>query len=164
MSILKSSWTVTFIIFKGGTEVMNKEAEVAAKWWADILKQEDIHDNGEPIGSYLANLGLSNLKPLSDEVVNNFRSALVTWLDEAIEDNKCAGNWRESEPRFCSYFRAGWLNIDYNVHGILKNLALSVGIPEKELMFRFPIKTIMWVNPGEVEVRHGYGAGVEKLL
>ena len=143
---------------------MFKESEVAANWWGNILDQTSIHDNGEVVGSSLANFGRSKLGPLSLDIITNFKKNLSMKLDEEIAKNKESGDWKEDNPNWCSYSRANWMSIDYNVTNILKDVAIRSGISERELMFRFPVKTTMMINPGEVKVRHGYRADMVNLL
>ena len=48
------------------------------------------------------------------------------------------------------------VSTDYGPDDVLKDAANKAHINGQ--MFRFPMKTIMWINPGRVEVRPGYAA------
>ena len=135
------------------------EAEAAAAWWASRLGNAT-HDAGKHdpsarrLSADLALFGALLGRTFSDEQREAFRRELAA----AIEDNLAADpdGWRPEDPNWGSYCRA--IHIDYGSDPVLTTAAERAGISLKTL--DFPIKTCMWINPGHVKVREGYGADV----
>jgi hypothetical protein len=145
------------------------EVRVAARWWADRLrevpKHQIVNDPRErsPRVSIMESMsvfaGLAN-NTLSDEQVDKFEELLAGKLagkilgDESWERAKASG-----DPIVGSYGRT--FGCDYNPDRMLRDSFLEAG--GKHVMGVFPSKTMMWINPGSVQVRFGYGAKVEDL-
>ena len=119
----------------------SQEAIAAAvEWWANVLSNPAKFDNGDVLSGIFAAWAAKGLEPLSGSTLDAFREALTATL-------------AESHP-WC-------LGTDYDPDGILREAALSAGIPKHELGLRFPCKTMMWLEDGKVSVAHGYRAPIE---
>lgn len=129
---------------------MEKEIEAAVEWWAEQLAGPVVHDNGD-IGQSLFATGLAaGLPTLKAVQIETFKSELRKNLKAHIE----AVAWKPEDPTFGAYGRS--LGVDYHPDRLLADAAEAAGIGAP--MLRFPCKTMMWVNPGQVEVAKGYGA------
>jgi len=134
---------------------VKKEIEAAVNWWVDILKGNPNHDNGESLQSIFANLCARTLKPLSEEKIYTFRLSLTEGITKRIEKLGHDPN----NPMWGSSLRC--FGTDYHPDVVLAEAAEKAEIDAISL--RFPIKTLMWINPGEVTVSRGYGAKSEVI-
>lgn len=132
---------------------MELEAKEAAKWWAACLRSVRPHDNGDAFQSALSTLVTKSMAPISVEQIAAFEGALKTKIQE-----RCRGHWYPDEPMRGSYLRA--IGVDYGPDVILCEAAHDAGFDPAA---RFPIKTRMIINPGEVRVAEGYGADFETI-
>lgn len=134
------------------TELKSRpELLVAAKWWANLLRRHPNHDNGDASQSSFANAVTTTVcRPLTEEQVIRFQDALV----EECANAYAGHTWNEESPHYASALRA--LVTDYGPGFLLNNALDKAGIDHGNL--RLPYKTVMWVNPGSVMVRPGYGA------
>jgi hypothetical protein len=133
---------------------MEREARTAAKWWADQLRDQPQHDNGDALGSAFAGLVAARLPPLTYEQIAAFEQHLCAGLLVLLK----ADTWDETDPGRGGYFRT--VAVDYDPDPLLTGAARQAGFKAD---LRLPIKTVMWINPGEVSVACGYGAPEEKL-
>ena len=145
------------------------EVRVAARWWADRLREVPKHqivkgDRGrtERVSALETIATLAGIygSTLSDDQVDKFEELLAGKLaDEILAD----GSWEKAkasgDPIIGSYGRT--FGCDYNPNRMLRDSFLEAG--GKHVMGVFPSKTMMWINPGSVQVRFGYGAKVEDL-
>jgi hypothetical protein len=128
------------------------EHKVAAQWWADRLAGPCKQDNGDRSMTGMLTAGLmamnqSSLQYPSEEQLEKFKAALVAALDAKAENHAQRGG--DYPYRAC-------LGVDYGPDADLAKAAEAAGIDGSR--HRFPIKTVMWINPGDVAVRYGYGA------
>lgn len=121
---------------------MEKEIEVAAKWWADQLRTKPKHDNGDATQTAMLALATEYQTPVTDIQIDNFQRSLELRLIERCGDS------------------GSHLGVDYGPDTILANASMDAGI---ETAYRFPVKTNMWVQPGCVKVSCGYRAPIEIL-
>lgn len=135
------------------------EARAAADWWASRLANgTDQHDLGDRDASErnltaTARLGSAWLRQrFTTEQVDAFRRELA----EGVEQRLNEGAWDPVEPGRGSALRA--LQCDYGPDPVLSGAAKLAGFELK--MFDLPLKTVMWINPGEVSVSEGYGAPI----
>lgn len=117
--------------------------EIAATWWADVLKPGTKQDNGEdfgPIESMLVTVCALKFQP-TPEQIEVFKNELKTILDsdESIDI----------------------LSTDYACGVGLRKAAEVAGISSS--CPPFPMKTVMWVNADRVSVSYGYGAKAKFL-
>ena len=131
---------------------MKEQIEIAAKWWADQLRAGTKQDNGDFMQSALATV-LTH--PEDPQKVNLFEQALKDLLPEHL--SKC---WDTNLPGLGSYLRC--LACDYHPEEALAEAAKIAGIPAT--CPPFPMKTVMWVNPDSVKVKHGYRAEIQYLF
>ena len=131
------------------TPTIFPEVAAAAKWWADQLRHKPVHDNGDVMGSMLATLAAANLAPISDEQIAAFESALASHLQAA-----CEKHWHSDDPIRGGVYRT--TATDYAPEGVLVDALQDAGIADGDL--RLPIKTVVWIDPGKVDVACGYGA------
>lgn len=135
------------------------EAQAAADWWAEALASgTDDHDLGDRDASErdltaTARAGSAWLRQrFTAEQVEAFRREVA----EGIEQHLAKSSWDPAAPLVASALRA--LQCDYGPDAVLAEAAERVGVKLK--MFDLPMKTVMWINPGEVKVSAGYGADV----
>ena len=122
--------------------------EIAAKWWANKIRNvcPGNFNNGDEsstggIMMMMAMMNAMNSK-VTDESINSFEKRLAENIREYVEA-------RGSLTISC----------DYGPDTLLNEIAKETAIPTN----RFPFKTIMWINKGNVSVRAGYGAS-EKVI
>lgn len=134
------------------------EIRAAAQWWADQLKASPIMDNGDAFQSVFSSYVANQLNfPLSDQQIDLFRR----WLEVALMANAKGTGWNPKAPIFGSANR-GVYN-DYHPSWLLVlawQRACLPGDPDH----RFPIKTSMHYDPGQVTVRAGYSAREQVLF
>jgi hypothetical protein len=131
------------------------EIKVAAKWWADIILGAP-QDNGDAFQSGFATaLGLRMPHP-TPEQAERFRELLETKLMAHTQSE----HWRPDDPIWGGARRT--LAVDYHPCALLDDTAKAAGIDVN--FSTFPMKTVMWIDPGKVEVRCGYGAPIETLF
>lgn len=133
-------------------EDMKDEIDAAVSWWSQQLQGTAQHDVGDSFNSMFASIAQSamNLQPLPPGQIQAFEAALRNVIIKMIEKSGID----LSDPSAGSYNRV--LSTDYGPEEELAYAANKAGI--RGAMFRFPMKTVMWINPGEVSVRPGYGA------
>ena len=129
-----------------------REAEVAAKWWTDLLRDNDVeHDNGEPMQSAFAQT-IRDKDPRNDgflgENLSRFEEVLAKKIQEKINSRK---TWDYEKPQLGQTL----IKCDYHADSLLQESAEEVGM-EISSMTTFPMKTTMWIDPGEVYVSAGY--------
>lgn len=142
---------------------MHKEAEVAARWWADQMRQPIVHrtGNGDPIAEEndrAINWATSQIKRPTPEQVNAFEVVLARRVEELIQKHIAEGHWSKSDPRLASGFRV--ISTDYGPDPVLHDALVEAEI--KSSLF-LPMKTVMWYGPDGVSVACGYGAGAEVI-
>ena len=140
------------------------EARAAADWWADALANgTDDHDLGardaaERDLTAAARAGSAVLRQrFTDEQVDAFRRQLAERIEQHLikwESYPHEGAWDPSDPRRASALRA--IGCDYGPDEVLTEAAELAGLALK--MFDLPMKSVMWIDPGEVKVSAGYGA------
>lgn len=127
------------------------EFSVAAKWWADQLRRPADHDAGDRhLNNSIFLFGLMLKQNFTEDEISAFQSALERVLTEDFKDD----DWHPDDPIRGGYLRC--FGTDYGPGDILERAAESAGI--KLTSLTFPIKTLMWVNPGSVKVKSGYRA------
>lgn len=132
------------------TDAPRPEVVAAADWWADTLARGASHDNGDAMTSTMLAAAGDLMTPRSDEQVAAFRAALPT----VIERHLAGCTWDTDRPEFGSAFRT--IAIDYAPDRVLSDAAAEAGFSLR--MTDLPVKTVMWINPGQVTVSEGHGA------
>jgi len=126
------------------------EVDCAARWWADHVGSKK-QNNGDGMQSIMVFM-LGEVKPLNDEEKIDF----VKEFKAGLQDKWTISNvsWNIEDPIRGSYFRT--IGVDYQPDHILTRALNSIG---HQVQIRsFPMKTVMWINPGSVEVALGYKA------
>lgn len=135
---------------------MDEQIRVAAKWWTDQLRTRSKQDNGDALSNlFVGMMQEYGVFDVSAEQADVFEEALA----EALRCSFRRVPWLDENPRFGSGLRA--VGCDYHADRVLSQAAAVAGIPAD--CPPFPMKTIMWIDPDCVRVRHGYGAKVEVL-
>lgn len=123
--------------------------EVAAKWWADKIrnaspKDFDMGESGYPglFGMMFGMSEASNNMPQEDDI-KRFESRLSEKIKEEVEAN---GDLT--------------LSVDYGLDYILGEIARETGISEK----RFPWKVSMLIMKDKITVRDGYVKPVKVIF
>lgn len=131
------------------------EVLAAADWWANQLASDlPKQDNGDAFQSGLASvLGARMPRPMIEQV-DSFRKLLAEKLQE-----ECNRNWHPEEPIRGGAFRT--VAVDYHPDQTLCACCELAGIAVHFALF--PMKTCMWIDPGSVKVRCGYGAECETV-
>jgi len=133
------------------------EIAVAAKWWADQLRDTPKHDNGDAFQSAFATVTASMLKRPTSEQVERFETELATALSSALGFS--GDSWREDDPMWASGARV--IGVDYHPDQILEDALNAAGIGDGFCLL--PFKTLMWIDPNSVNVAQGYGARSEPI-
>lgn len=147
------------------------EATTAAKWWADRLRFGAKMESGSPavrmmkpaaayetdIIDVLSTLAAAGAKKLSAEQIDEFETTLALIVTRRF----CQSDgWKPDNPMWGSACRV--LAVDYGACDELRAAYQFAGGGRNDQVF--PIKTIMWISPGSVKVRYGYGGQEEELL
>jgi hypothetical protein len=143
---------------------LRPEATAAADWWAGKLGHAT-HVIGRPddpsvgVSTVLANAATAIAgRTYTDGQRAAFRAALAERIEAHLrrytEQWPWEGCWDPAEPRRGSAMRP--IHCDYGPDPIILDAADQAGV--KVTMLDLPMKTVMWVNPGRVEVAEGYGA------
>lgn len=155
------------------TEIAPIEAQVAAKWWADRLREGAKQQSTSQLQRQLAPwsteksdmadvwkaITASHYR-LSDEQLDDFEQYLATIITmRYMRDDHW--NRAKSDPNWGSATRV--LAVDYGPCDELRAAHQLAGGSKKGDCV-FPIKTIMWISPGSVTVQYGYGASVVQLM
>lgn len=134
------------------------EARAAARWWASQLTGKPVHRIAPPESPDASRADFANIatavagRTYTAEQVEAFRVALERRIEEFLAD-QC---WYPDDPKRGSYFRV--VECGYGPDRVLTQAAEDAGITVTIL--ELPMKTIMWVNPGEVAVSAGYCAPI----
>jgi hypothetical protein len=121
---------------------MSEAARAAAKWWADVLRNPGVPDNGDKpeAGGLTAMLAVLSQQPRAEPAkYEAFQVALEARIAGSLE--ACGS---------C------WLGVDYHPDALLQGAANDVGI--RAGMGDWPWKTSMDVKPDRVRVAKGYQA------
>jgi hypothetical protein len=133
--------------------MMNEELAVAAAWWANeirTLSKQDIGANELTMFYTLLQPSKAAREGITEEQLTVFRDTLHEAAAVAF-----LKSWYPNEPK--RGLRV--LSVDYHPEGPLETALDAAGIDEDFL----PKKTLMWVDPGLVRVRRGYGAPIEEI-
>lgn len=128
------------------------EAAAAAEWWAGRLghARQDIGTRDPDQAAFVAFASAAG-RTFTDEQREAFRRELEGTVEEHLRKWGC---WEPEQPRLGSALRC--FGVDYGADPVLTDAAERAGIHLRTL--DLPLKTVMWVNPGEVSVSEGYGA------
>jgi hypothetical protein len=147
------------------------EATTAARWWADRLRCGAKHQSGSPLArsvspqaayetdiiDVLSLMVAESVRKLSAEQIDLFESCLARIVDKRFCQSS---GWKPDQPKWGCAMRT--LAVDY---GACDELRAAYQYAGGTLNARvFPIKTVMWISPGSVTVRYGYGSDSEELL
>lgn len=142
---------------------ISKEAQVAAKWWADKLRTGFVPDNGSaeeegtvanlketnPLASSIFSLAReADEAQLTPEKIDAFEEALAEGIEDLI--GKAYGDYGST------------FGVDYHPDRILSDALAEAEIHES--MTTLPWKTTMRVLPGSVKVGDGYGAAFQEIF
>lgn len=127
------------------------EVEIAAAWWADLLKAKPHNTYGKPTTDLLYSF-VGEPEPMSQPAIDAFNNELVNAIEADIDPSL----FTPETPIRGEVI----LSVDYEAGSILEQAAASAGI---NLNRRLPIKTIMWIRPGLVKVKRGYGAEIVEI-
>lgn len=136
------------------------EVNIAAQWWADILRAGARHaPGGESPDEHLwAAMARRDIPPLTDDQIDRFQLQLALNMVSIWQST-----WSQERPTDEKNRPLRLLSVDYEPNDILSRSAFFAGFAKEQLDL-FPEKTIMWVNPGSVRVSYGYGAPIEELM
>ena len=127
-------------------ELSPEAIEVAAEWWTRVLTAPVKHDNGDPggFGGVMADMASEKLAPPTNEQLRIFKETLMTLIRE------------ESEK-----VNVVIVATDYDPCPLLSKAGAEAGI--ESLLFRFPWKTVLWIDYRDVRVRCGYRGKTETI-
>lgn len=120
---------------------MTEEFKIAAKWWADCLRNRISHETGDPSTDMLFTMLVGDIRPLPQPTVDLFEELLFKILMADAEFLKPDGTVV--------------LECDYGPDRRIREAASACGFDVK---LRFPVKTYMIIRRHFVEVRCGYSA------
>lgn len=135
------------------------EARIGARWWANCLRNPDsvTHDAGDLMVNAMTSWARdadSRNDEFPPEKVDRFEEALIPKIQDRIDDQP----WDPQQP----FMRNTAIRCDYHADPILQEAADDVGL-EISSMTTFPIKTTMYIDPGEVRVAGGHGNDPETI-
>lgn len=138
------------------------EAVHAAIWWASRLgcARHDLggRDADERGKSALANFSaMLSGRVFTEEQRGAFRCELAVTIEEHLarwETESSEDAWRPDNPQWGSALRA--FGCDYGPDPVLEEAAERAGFTLRSS--DLPMKTVMWINPGQVKVAEGYSA------
>jgi hypothetical protein len=123
------------------------EVKIAAKWWADQLRQQPKHDAGDATINAMHVWAMSVHKvSFSEEQITAFENALADAIQTHISNTN-----KQSTTTWYGLF----VDVDYHPDALLDFAARKAGI---DIYMRLPIKTTMSIDPGCVKVAAGYRA------
>jgi len=125
------------------------EIKAAVDWWASQLEAPVKQDSGDAN----LNLGIALVSSMGRESFPSRRSIarFKECLLVAIAVH-CQQYWNPSQPDLGSACRT--VSVDYGPDMILHIALAAAGVEIGTLTL--PIKTTMWISPGEVKVAAGY--------
>lgn len=143
--------------------MMEQEIAAAVSWWSDQLcKPYQVHNTGDTFNdTFIDQVQTAmNLPALSEEHIDTFKRELTAALrgeiEKHIQDLERIG-WTPEEIAEQPYH----FGMDYDPKG-----ALKIAVRKVSMSFahhRFPMKTVMWIRQGHVNVRCGYGAETKEV-
>lgn len=140
-----------------------REAQAAARWWANHLTADGDVRTGDAMQEILT-LGAraKSLATVTAEQVEAFTAHLESSVLELIRDEH--SGWdkavEQGEPHIGGAFRK--LEVDYHPDKILQG-ALDAAQIQRRAGGWLPLKTVMKVDPGRLRVKVGYRAEWEEL-
>lgn len=126
------------------------EVVCAAHWWADQLRKRDDQDAGDGFNSFMLEWARGKVKPPTEEQIEKFEQVARRTIQELIERN----GFETGSEWFSNRKARRILTCDYHPCDELDTAAEEAGIDT----LYFPVKTVMWIDPGSVRVRCGYYA------
>ena len=133
---------------------MEKEIEAAVDWWAKQFQAPKPSDNGDLATEMMKDMYALRLEPLTPETLEKFKQEFRLRLPNFLLEGGWENAVRENNPSIGSYCRC--LVCDYGPCGPLRDALEAAGVTQ--LLLRAPMKTYMWINPGNVKTRLGYHA------
>ncbi len=134
--------------------ITQPQAEAAAKWWADALRNPKFDTLGETRGDQRSDPGG---RVAMAEVMATVMAAQQEPNDEAFE--RFAVALAKALTGISAHGYAGHISVDYGPCAVLSDAANAA-----ELKALFPWKTHMTFNDGGVQVSYGYGAPYKEIL
>jgi hypothetical protein len=133
------------------------EIKCAAAWWANKLREDPRHDNGDPFQSaFFTAAGRARPRP-SEEQIRQFEEKLAELI--ALQPGFAPDMWDPKDPIRAGAYRG--LHVDYHPTKEMEEAAEAAGI--KGIGLLLPIKTNMFINPGSVRVGCGYKAPLVEI-
>jgi hypothetical protein len=126
------------------TDEVKLEIEAAADWWDSRLGRGRRASGAADVDLLMA--AARSRVGRSAEEVSAFRAALLDTLEKRI-----APHW--DTPKGAS---RRTVRVDYDPDPALADAAETAGLALEN--GELPIKTVMWIDPGVVTVKEGYGA------
>lgn len=134
---------------------MHPEARAAARWWADLLRAEPKHENGEVDQSVMLTLLAKYTPQPNEEQVAVFEKALTSLIDNEIRELQLADDWPDENIPGSSgppYQGVVFVENDYSPGYLLAEAIREARIDAR----RVPVKTQMHIKPGSVAASLSY--------
>jgi hypothetical protein len=150
---------------------VSDEAEIAAQWWANLLRQIPQHriaadrpgerDDGlaELFEVQLMLAGAEH-NTLSAAQIETFAACLADLIRTSLMVGEAWEIAARDGSKQGAYHRA--FGVDYDPSQIIKDAWIAAD--GGKIMGVFPSKTVMWVNPGSVTVKVGYGSEIQEIM
>jgi hypothetical protein len=133
------------------------EIKCAAAWWANKLREEPRHDNGDDFQSAFATMVARQRPRPTEEQIQRFEEKLTELI--ALQPGFGPDMWDPKDPIRAGAYRG--LYVDYHPTEEMVKAAEAAGI--KGISLLLPIKTSMSINPGSVRVGCGYKAPMVEI-
>ena len=132
---------------KIGMDITEEMADFAANWWAERIKGDTEHDNGDKsmTGMIAGILGNMLNKPVTEEQLKKFKALVQNYI---IVKSVTILNTQFIE-----------FHCDYKPYSPLDKFAKACDIP----LENFPWKTTMMIYSNEIMVKEGYGASYKTI-
>lgn len=139
---------------------MEKEIEIAAEWWTNILRERNPrHDNEMGPGTHWLNDDIPGLDFLPEYWLKQYKEELIRLITDNFNNKRY---YKEMDGTgFCRNGDCRYLTVDYDARGALYSAYKNVFENKQEdweyqMDRRYPIKSDMYIDEGIVKVRQGY--------
>lgn len=124
------------------------QAEAAATWWADQLSAAPRQEMGDGTANIMLSILSDSSSTPSDAKRHIFRSSLASKIRAEI-----------THRLTLERLSVVTVYTDYGPTGVLAEAAREAGIP----FLRFPVKTMMRIDPDSVTVSLGYAGKIQEI-
>ncbi len=132
------------------------EAMVAAKWWADTLRNPGIPDTGDSRNDGFM-FALSEKDPFNESMIASFEAELAAGIEAELvgREERHSVHMGAVDPVYKWHWYLS-IHCDYHPDTLLCEAAERAGLEHYDSAL--PCKTDMYIDRGKIETSKGYGA------